>query len=397
MPKGPTLDEVIESTGEEASVSDTMREIMQELEAKGSDADDDSEDDQPRDEFGRFVSKEAEKAEAESATADEPDEETEVKASEESEAEDSEAEEPVEDESSTEERIVIDAPHEWSLEEQNTFREIPDEYKQFVLDRIDAANSTNTELSERVSRYNEMDEMFKPRREAWARSGMDDVSAIRQLLALSDWATRDPEGFAIQYVKNNNIPADRIYDLSGLVQNDVDENIDDEYTDPQVKALRQQISRQNEQIQQLVGTVGDLRTGIESQTKTVEQERQETVKRQVQEFATATDETGKLAHPYFNDVQHLITSFISSGAASDLHDAYDMACRAHPEVNSKIAAAKAYEDKIQQSTDARKKSQAARKAGSSVTGTPSGAEGAPAPTGDIREDMRALMVDQGLM
>jgi hypothetical protein len=73
-----------------------------------------------------------------------------------------------------------------------------------------------------------------------------------------------------------------------------------------------------------------------------------------------------------------------------------MACRAHPEVSRKIdQAAKARADQDRQA-EQRKKAEAARKAGSSISGSP-GDRSAPAPSGDIREDLRQQMAARGMI
>ena len=54
-------------------------------------------------------------------------------------------------------------------------------------------------------------------------------------------------------------------------------------------------------------------------------------------FRTATDEKGQAKHVYFDNVRELMSSFIGSGHAQSIEQAYEMACRAHPEVSKAIA------------------------------------------------------------
>lgn len=69
-----------------------------------------------------------------------------------------------------------------------------------------------------------------------------------------------------------------------------------------------------------------------------EQAEQQEHARRIEAFRSATDEKGQAKHVYFDNVRGLMASFIESGNATSLEQAYEMACRAHPEVSQQLAA-----------------------------------------------------------
>jgi hypothetical protein len=52
----------------------------------------------------------------------------------------------------------------------------------------------------------------------------------------------------------------------------------------------------------------------------------------IDQFAAETDASGNPAHPHFETVRSVMGSLISSGNATDLKSAYDMAVYANPEL-----------------------------------------------------------------
>lgn len=374
--KGPTLAELESVLGPETNetAADTMRAVMEELGSKETDAAADQgtrgtagavtteADERTRDEHGRFVKAGADAGEKPGETRDVEDGKTEA------------------DEDDTD--AVIEPPAAWTVDEQTAFRKLTDPALQkFVLDRATKAD----EALAHGTRYKALDDILAPRREALARDGMDDVAAVRQLFALSDLANRKPDEFIAWFAGERGI------DLGALVapKQPNGAGAEDQYADPETQRLAAQNRELQARLDRLEGTV-------QSREQQAETAQQQQVRADFDRFAAETDEKGRPVRPYLQEVRPLMGTFLRSGDAPDFQTAYDMACRAHTGVNAKIAAAAQAAAERDRAKEQRRKAEAAKQAGSSITGTP-GDRAPPAPTGDLREDMRRMFAERGML
>ena len=104
---------------------------------------------------------------------------------------------------------------------------------------------------------------------------------------------------------------------------DIDQlGADDEYVDPQMKSLQDQIAAQNQTISQFT-----------TQQQTVQQD---TVTQQVVEFTEATDDKGNLKHPHFETIKPEILSLLDTGNAANLEDAYEKALWINTETSAQM-------------------------------------------------------------
>jgi hypothetical protein len=97
-----------------------------------------------------------------------------------------------------------------------------------------------------------------------------------------------------------------------------DPAFEDEFADPQVKQLQQQVA-------QLTGFIQNQQT----QQQSYEQASTQSF---IDQFAAETDASGNPAHPHFETVRSVMGSLISSGNATDLKSAYEAAVYANPEL-----------------------------------------------------------------
>lgn len=72
-------------------------------------------------------------------------------------------------------------------------------------------------------------------------------------------------------------------------------------------------------------------------------------------FASETDETGQLLHPYFDNVAALMSSLLDSGSASTLKDAYALAVETHPQTRDIIRASNAQKESERKQAEARER------------------------------------------
>lgn len=101
--------------------------------------------------------------------------------------------------------------------------------------------------------------------------------------------------------------------------------------------------------------LADLKQFIVSQQQKAQEAESATVEQSIQSFASDPK------HPHFPAVRTAMGALMQAGVAKDMETAYEMACRAHPEVWKAIQTAEA-ETKAKAEQDARAKAAAAAKA-----------------------------------
>jgi hypothetical protein len=194
---------------------------------------------------------------------------------------------------------------------------------------------------------------------------MDDVGAVRQLLAAHDYLRKDPAN-AIAWLANQ-------YGVDiGAIGNDP--ALEDEFADPQVKQLQQQVA-------QLTGFIQNQQT----QQQSYEQASTQSF---IDQFAAETDASGNPAHPHFETVRSVMGSLISSGNATDLKSAYEAAVYANPELRQeelKRVAARQSQAKVK--TEAVQKAKKAQRSKVRGSATPA-AQALPA-NASIRDTINA--------
>lgn len=160
-----------------------------------------------------------------------------------------------------------------------------------------------------------------------------------------------------------------------------------------LKWAAQRMPAQNEQAQTapadpayqaLVAKVQQLESHLSATEQRAQQQAQQaqaaTIQRVIDEFAADPK------HSHFSTVEPMMAALISSGQAKDMKAAYDMACRAHPDVFKAISQA-------EQATAAQARQRAAAEAKTravSVRGTPS-VNGFAKPPDDLRSLLGAVM------
>ena len=179
--------------------------------------------------------------------------------------------EPVEAESaSTEARqeeaepadAAITAPQSMSAEDREAFYTLPPEAQKWVSDRDKEQQADYTkktmEVAEQRKYYEDLDRIAASRREQFAMNGMNVAQGFEQLLSLSDYAQRDPIGFASYLLESR-----------GLSLADVAANQQaggQAPSDPQIVDLQQRLAAQEnhlaQQNQQQLQQQGQVVTGV---------------------------------------------------------------------------------------------------------------------------------------
>ena len=232
--------------------------------------------------------------------ADEPDE-----ANDDDEAEDEPAE--------AAELEALPAPNHWPKDFAAKFEALEPPAQHLFMQRYKDLEGDYTKKTQAIAKYKKrqdaFDEIMAPFKSQFERAGMDDVGAVRQLLAAHDYLRKDPAN-AINWLASQ-------YGVDiGAIGNDP--ALEDEFADPQVKALQQQVA-------QLTGFIQNQQT----QQQSYEQASTQSF---IDQFAAETDASGNPAHPHFETVRSVMGSLISSGNATDLKSAYEAAVYANPEL-----------------------------------------------------------------
>ena len=294
-------------------------------------------------------------------TAETPQETEEVEEEATEETEEEVAETEVEEKAEEEEKPLeaITPPQHWPKNFKESFEKLPVEAQHLLYDRHKELEGDYTKKTQGVAKYRKrqeaLDEIMKPYLADFQRAGMDEIGAVRQLFAAHDYLRKDPKQ-AIQWLAKN----------YGVDMSEVGmDTAEDEYADPQVKALQQQVA----QLQ------GFLNQQQQTQMQSVQQDTQS----MIDKFASAKDADGNLKYPHFEEVRDRMGVLIQGNQAQDLESAYEMAIYADPKLRQSLmdnyAATKTQKEV---KTEAVKKAKKAQR--STVRGNPTPAEKA-LPTG----------------
>lgn len=267
---------------------------------------------------------------------------------------------------------VVEAPTHWPAADREMFGKQPKDVQKFLLARHKAMEADYTRKTQElggVRRLKEtLDEVFAPFREQMQLQGIDDATAIKQLVAAHAFLQRDPAAalkhLAQQYGQ----------DLKALVEGGA--AADPAGESPTVKALRAQLS--------------ELTTWKSQFTAQQGTEQLNARLNEVTQFAEEKDAQGQLKHPYFDEVAKDVAGLIHAARANkeqlSLQDAYDRAMYANPTTRAKVLAATDAQRRAKEETERKAKADAAKKAGFDVKG-----EGAATTVAAQHDDIEASL------
>ena len=247
-----------------------------------------------------------------------------------------------ESEGSEPDNQTITAPQSMSAKDREAFYTLPPESQQWISDRVKSQEADYTrktmEVAEQRKMYDKLEQAIAPRRQQFAMDGMDDGTAIGQLLALSDYAASDPVGFSRYLLNQRGIP------ISALTEPDVENHVD-----PQMLAMQNRLqgfenhfSQQQEQQEQQEGAVV---SGV------------------IDGFASDNPFYGELESEMIPIVSALRESKPGLTSEQYLATAYKMAIAANDEVAAKINVDIKAKSEAERISKAKKQSSAAKRAG----------------------------------
>jgi len=247
-------------------------------------------------------------------------------------------------------KLAIRAPASWSPAAKATFDNLPPEVQQAVAKREQEIDHGLRRKSEEMKRYEPLEQLIAPHRSKWTMAGMDEVSAIRTLLAAQDMLETKPAE-AIQHLAR--AYGVNIANLSAQPQGQPQAQPAPD-SHPEIAALKQQLQTLQAQVQT-------------AQTAPIVS--------QIEAFQNDP------ANLYFENVRDDMAVLLNNGKAKDLKEAYEMACWMRPDIRPLLQTPQIVRDPAQATR--------ARAAAVSVTGSPANMRVASTnATGSIEDDIR---------
>ena len=200
---------------------------------------------------------------------------------------------------------VFQAPEHWSSDEKTAFAEFSPDVQEILLAKDKQYQQGYQEKAEGIAAITEA---LEPWKDALAQRGVTADQAIRTLFAAQNQIDANPLQGILTVAQSYGI-------LDQMREHFAPQTDDDDFTDPEVKALKQEISELKQQIG--TGTTG------------TDQHKAHAVRKQVQDFKTATNDKGELLHPHFDKVKNVMAGFVTGG--STLEKAYEEAVWTVPE------------------------------------------------------------------
>lgn len=256
-----------------------------------------------------------------------------------------------------ESKPTVEAPSDWPEDWQSKFATVEsDEQRQLLIDQYKSFQADYTRKTQEIA---EVRKAIEPMKEQLDLRGISEGQYIRQLAAADKYLSEKPIEAMQHLMQNYGISAEQIVGKS-----------EDDYSDPEVSKLQQEIK--------------DLKQHLQQQTQQQQQASEEQVNQQVTQFATETDENGHLKHPDFDHLKPAMAGLIQSGHAKDLEDAYEQAKWADPQIREKLLAEQTRQATQQTEKQRKEKAQKAKQASTPAsTGT----------TGEAKEEPKDLRTE----
>lgn len=228
---------------------------------------------------------------------------------------------------------TLTAPEHWSSEWKSSFAAATPELQKWALD---VESSLKSDYTKKTTELAEVRKALEPYRDQIKLRGMSEGQLINQLLAAQAALDRNPLETIKYFAKAYNV------DLSKFAPQAPPP--EDEFVDPQIKALRDEIK--------------SLKEGRDQDIKSKQLQDHNQAQQQLVEFMAAKDEAGSPKYPHFESVRKAMGALMQSGDAKSLEEAYDKATWANSGVREQLL--KAQQEKTLKEQEA--KAEAERKA-----------------------------------
>lgn len=257
-------------------------------------------------------------------------------------------------------------PISWTADRKEEFASLPRELQEYVVQREKERETflqkKSQELSEVNNAYQNINKVLDPVKQHLSLQGLTEEQYLSQLVAADNLLRTNPQQ-AAQWLNQQ-------YNL-GLGVQTTDQQSDqtshvDIATQQRLQALESQLQQQ-QQSRQLQAQQTQEQMAVEANSA-------------VESFAVEVDEKGQLKYPYFADVYNDMVGVVNllrqqnpnASHRELLGQAYEKATRLNDDVYSKLQAKQSTASEKARIEEKKKRAAAAKKAGSSVSGAPSG-------------------------
>jgi hypothetical protein len=267
-------------------------------------------------------------------------EDTELEASESVEAEPESSEDESTEESQDEAEVIL-APEHWSDEDKAVFTELPSTAQDYLLKR---EKQYEQGIQKKAEEIKPIMEAFKPYEAMLSLRGIDKSAAIRTWAQAQAVLDQDPAlGIEMLIQSYGDQVKQQLLTKLGIPSES--NGLDQEYFNPEVQKLQDEINQLKRQNQQ--------------SAMTFQTQQQQAAIDEINDFRSQQNEDGSAKYPHFDQVGNMMRALLTSGAASDLPSAYEQAVWSVPEFRDEhLAKQKAETEKA----EAQKREKAAKKA-----------------------------------
>lgn len=273
----------------------------------------------------------------------------------------------------------LEAPKHWPEDRRRIFQAQSDDVKRIILDRNKEANVAVTKAQQEAAQYRRTHEavgsLFNDdHRRQMAASGMDEMAAMRYLVAQHDALNRDPVNFLKAVIRQSGVSAEQLFGAQAATQqpNPAAPAEEAAWRDPDVIALEQRLAKlqQAEELRQ--------RQAAEAQ-QNQKVSYQKWFTNQCAQFENAIGDDGNAKYPHLPAVMDTMIRLIGSDPAFNeaflatpqqaLEAAYNQALRLNPDIHQQQI-----EEEVQRRLQAAEAQNAVKKA--QIANTRKGSPGA---------------------
>ncbi len=274
----------------------------------------------------------------------------------------------------------LEAPKHWPEDRRKLFQAQSDDVKRIILDRNKEANVAVTKAQQEAAQYRRTHEAIASafnddHRSQMAQSGLDEIGAIKYLVAQHDALNRDPVTFLKAVIRQTGVSAEQLFGQAQATRQPTQDAPPVEeaaWRDPDVLALEQRLAKLQEAEEN-------------RQRQAAEHQRSEKVRYQTwfagqcSQFENAIGDDGNAKYPHLTAVMDDMQRIIAADPAFNeafrtqpqqaLEAAYNKALRLNPEIYQQQV-----EDEVQRRLQATEAQNAVKKA--QIANTRKGSPGA---------------------
>lgn len=259
-------------------------------------------------------------------------------------------------------------PSSWSVPSKAAFKELPAHVQADIAKREAEVSAGFKQYGERTAVLREIEPVLHERMGELTANGRSVGQSLNMLFAAGDMLANDTPAAIVQIANNAGIDLGQLAAQQGGQPRAQPQGALPQSTDPMVQSLAKQIHVLTQRISQ------DDQQRAQAERTQADSE--------IAAFASQPDSV------YFENVREDMAWLIQNGRAANLQEAYQTACRMHPEVSAAMIESREKAALTKFQTEQASRASAARKAGSSLTGAPSpGSVGVTAPKDNLRSEL----------